>query len=131
MTDTVRVQIRETLTARALELVTDATMRSYRDDVIKAIAEGLYDGQSPLDVARALRKRFDAHEYDWQRLARSEIAQAQAMGIERYDWVAAGGSCPICIGLAQGGPYSVSEPKLPVRDSHPNCRCGTAAVIED
>lgn len=128
---------RAALAARALELVTNTTIRAYRDEVLAALAEGAYDGQKPRDVARALRQRFEAHEYDWQRLARSEIAMASARGkldtyrehgIEEYDWAAAGDACPICNGYQQGGPYLVGVGPMPVIDSHPACRCTVMPV---
>lgn len=135
-----RTAMEQSAKANALQLVKDATVRAYTDDIVKALADGAYNGMNPVDVARALRNRFDAHDYDWVRLARSEIAQAQADGkiaqyaaheVEQYDWIPAGDGCPICVGKAQGGPYLVGSGPLPMRDSHPLCRCTVAAVIDD
>lgn len=131
-------QTRARLGIDALDLARNATVRSLRDDIMQALADGLYDGQSPAEVAQALRTRFAAHDVDWERIARSEIAAQQAAGkfeqyaaagIEQYDWAAAGGACPICTGYAAGGPYSVGSGPHPMRDSHPNCRCTVMAVV--
>lgn len=131
-------QTRTRLGIDALDLARNATVRSLRDDIMQALADGLYDGQSPTGVARALAARFEAHDVDWERIARSEIAAQQAAGkfeqyaasgIEQYDWAAAGGACPICTGYASGGPYSVGSGPHPMRDSHPNCRCTVMAVV--
>ena len=125
------------LATRSLELVSAAATRALREDIAAALADGVYDGQNPSDVARALRVRFDAHDVDWERLARSEIADANAAGkldtyaengIEEYEWIAAGGACPICEGHADGGPYRVGAGPHPMSDSHPNCRCTVVAV---
>lgn len=140
VTEAVRRQNAAALASNALAQATATTVTAYRDDIVAALAEGAYDGESPLDVARKLRQRFGAHEVDWERLARSEIAQAQASGkmdayaemeIERYDWIPAGDSCPVCTSQAANGPYRVGSGPLPMRDSHPNCRCTVAAVVED
>jgi hypothetical protein len=133
-----RTAMAQSAQANALQLVKDATVRSFTDDIVKALADGAYDGTNPVDVARALRNRFDAGQYDWVRLARSEIAQAQADGkmaqygaheVEEYDWIPAGDGCSICMGKAHGGPYLVGTGPLPMRDSHPLCRCTVAAVV--
>ncbi|MBD3609369.1 MAG: minor capsid protein [Gammaproteobacteria bacterium] len=138
--ETVRETFREAMAADGLAQVTDTTVRAYADDIIQTLSEGAYDGMNPKDVARALRKRFDAHEYDWERLARSEIAAANSQGkmdqyadmeIEQYHWKRAGGACPICVGLESGGPYTVGEGPLPMKDSHPMCRCTTVAVVKE
>lgn len=135
-----RETYRTAMAEGGLAQVTDTTVRIYADDIIKELADGAYDGLNPKDVARALRKRFDAHDYDWERLAQSEIATANSQGkmdqysdmdIEMYGWKRAGGACPVCIGLEQGGPYVVGKGPLPSADSHPWCRCTVYAIVED
>lgn len=125
------------LAANAFDMVRDVTLRSYRNDIVLALQNGTYNGLNPRDVAQQLKQRFNVHGVDWERLARSEIAAAQGRGkldrysdagIEQYDWVRAGGACPICIGLEAGGPYQVGTGPQPVRDSHPNCRCTVSAI---
>lgn len=135
--DQVRQTVADAMQTAGMAQVRDTAIRVMRDDIIKDLADGAYNGQNPLDVARELRKRFSAKDYDWERLARSEIANAQvsgkmeqyaAHGVSEYDWVKAGDSCPICSGLAAGGPYPVGSGPLPVTDSHPNCRCTAMAA---
>lgn len=134
----VRERARAVLRSRGFELVRNAAVRTYQDDILADLAQGLYNGQNPLEVARQLRARFDVHGYDWERLARSEIAHAQALGkadqyrqagIDRYDWLLAGGACSLCVGRADAGPYEVGQGPLPMRDSHPNCRCSIKAHV--
>lgn len=135
--EAVEILLRE----RGMELVRTVIHRAYRDDLLADLARGAYNGESPGIVARQLRKRFGAHDYDWERLARSEIAQAQAMGkedeyrelgVEHYDYVTAGDDrvSAICRQHAAAGPYALGEGPLPMRDSHPNCRCTITAVVE-
>lgn len=126
---------------RGMQLVRTVIHRAYRDDLLAELASGAYNGESPGNVARHLRKRFGAHDYDWERLARSEIAQAQVigkedeyreLGVEQYDYVTANDDrvSAICRSHAAAGPYPLGQGPLPMRDSHPNCRCTIAAVIE-
>lgn len=135
-----RAAIREKLIDEGLELVTDGVLRTYRERIVTALASGEFDGQNPINVARELSARFDAGEYNWERLARSEIAQAQStgkldlyreQGVTTYDYETAGDGkvSRICQDLAAAGPYRVDDPgaPLPMRDSHPNCRCTIVA----
>lgn len=126
---------------RGMQLVRTSMHRVYEDDLLKALAEGAYNGESPSVVARELRKRFGSHDYDWERLARSEIAQAQVLGkedeyrelgVELYEYITADDEkvSAICRSHAERGPYAVGQGPLPMRDSHPNCRCTIVAVIE-
>lgn len=128
--------------ARGMEQVRNVMVRAWRDDILAPLAQGVYDGSAPRDVAAALSARFDAHEYDWLRLARSEIIAAQAgakleqytaHGIGQYDYVTATDDrvSAICRQLAAAGPYRVGAGPLPSRDSHPNCRCTVRARLED
>lgn len=129
---------RTALQSQGLELVRNGVIRGYQTEIVEALASGDYDGQNPKDVARALAARFDAGAYNWERLARSEIGDAQgagklaqyeAQGAEEYDWIRAGGACSICIELEAGSPYKVGRGPRPVKDSHPHCRCTVAAVV--
>jgi len=114
-------------------------MRTYTDDIIKILEDGSYNGQSPKTVAYALKKRFKGHDYDWERLASSELALAQsrgqedmlmADGYEWYDFDAASDACPICKAKAEGGPYKLGEGPLPMRDTHPECRCAIKVNLD-
>lgn len=133
--------MRRTLIERDLELVRNATIRTFRNDIVRALGDGLFDGMNPNEVAQRMRQRFAAKEYDWERLARSETAYAQVsgkqaqyreMGVEKYDYVTANDSrvSAICRRLASGSPYLVGQGPLPMRDSHPNCRCTTVPRVD-
>lgn len=120
--------------------VKTTAFRVYRDDIVAELSDGAYDGANPRDVATALSRKFAGYEYDWLRLARSEIAAANssgkmlqyiAHGVSEYNWVHAGGACQLCLGLSTGGPYKVGAGPLPMHDSHPNCRCTVTAVVPD
>lgn len=134
-------RIREHYAQSGLQLVRSGIVRGYRPQIVAALQAGEFDGQNPVHIARELKKRFDAGEYNWERLARSEVTYAQAsgkralyqsQGVEEYDYVTAGDAkvSARCRELAAAGPYKVADPKspLPMRDSHPNCRCSIRAV---
>lgn len=131
-----RTAIRGHFQREGLTLVRAGTARRYREAIVAQFAAGAYDGMSPLEVSRQLRQRFGAGEYNWERLARSEIAWAQSegkldlmrqQGVTRYDYVTAGDDrvSDICLALEAASPYDIEDPTapLPMRDSHPNCRC--------
>ncbi len=134
--------VRRQLIDRGGELVRDAVGRAYVDRVVNALASGQYDGMNPVNVAADLARRFEAGEYDWERLVASEMAIAQsrgkldvyrAEGVALYDWTTAGsGVCPICTGHADRGPYPVdgANSPIPVVDSHPGCRCSLVAALD-
>lgn len=140
LAETARASVSRAMADRGLELVTNTTLRTYRNDIVLALEQGAYDGLSPKKVAAALRQRFQVHETDWLRLARSEMAAAQgrgkldqyaAHGLEQYDWKRAGGACPICVGLAEGSPYTIGAGPMPMTNSHPNCRCTVLALVPE
>lgn len=124
-----------------LQRVTSTTARAFGRDVLEELAAGVFDGESPEVVARRLRARFGARDYDWERLVRSEMAQAQSLGkldeyrelgVERYEYLTAEDSrvSSICRANAAGGPYEIGKGPLPMRDSHPNCRCTIIGVAD-
>jgi SPP1 gp7 family putative phage head morphogenesis protein len=130
--------------ARGLRYVRSGVARQFLQPIVAALSAGEFDGQNPVNVAVQLRRRFGRGEYNWQRLATSEVAWAQVEGkrelyidqqIEKYDFVTADGPrvCPVCAGHAAGGPYLVSDDSapLPMRDSHPGCRCTTLPVLPE
>lgn len=130
--------------ARGLSLVRSGLVRQYLQPIVAALAAGEFDGQNPVNVARTLRQRFNAGNYNWERLARSEIGWAQSegklqllreQGVEKFDYVTADDDrvSRICRTLEAGSPYLVAAENspLPVRDSHPNCRCVIVPVLPD
>lgn len=114
------------------QVLSKTTVRAYENDIVHALTEGAYNGDNPRQVAAELRKKFDGHNYDWQRLASSEIAASHAkgqadalhgMGIGQYNWMLAPEACAVCEKIAADGPYAVGVGPMPVRDSHPWCFC--------
>jgi len=136
--DAYRESIRVEVATRGMELVRDAAVRAYRTGIVEQLGRGAYDGENPMSVAKKLAKAFDLGNYDWVRLARSEIARAQSVGkLREYEELgvkqvnlltASKGVCPICTQLAEEGPYDIAEAPVPVDDTHPNCRCTIIAV---
>lgn len=136
----VRAAVRTLFATRGLELVRGGLDRRVQERVVSALASGEFDGQNPVNVARELRRRFDAGEYNWERLARSEIGMAQARGkeamyreagIDRVDYMTARDELvsDICQHLEAAGPYDLEDAPLPVVDSHPLCRCTWAPAL--
>lgn len=134
--------VRASIARRGLELVRNGTVRTLRDGIVAELTSGALDGMNPINVARHLRQRFAAGEYNWERLARTEIAMAQAdgkldhyrsAGIEQVDYVTAGDDrvSDICRSLEAASPYAVGSAPVPGRDSHPLCRCTLVARAPD
>jgi len=137
------VEASRTARAQALpgelhQVLSKTTVRVYENDIVHALQEGAYNGDNPRQVAAELRKKFDGHNYDWQRLASSEMAVSHAkgqadalhgMGIGQYDWMLAPEACAICEKIAADGPYAVGVGPMPVRDSHPGCFCVIAGRV--
>jgi SPP1 gp7 family putative phage head morphogenesis protein len=135
--DELRAQVADQLISRGLELVRDGAVRTYHDGIVEQLRAGAFDGINPERVSQQLADAFDLGDYNWTRLARSEIARAQgfgkveeykALGVDNVNFVTAGGACPICEELAAAGPYALDDAPQPVDDSHPNCRCTLLAV---
>jgi len=137
------VEASRTARAQALpgelhQVLSKTTVRVYENDIVHALQEGTYNGDNPRQVAAELRKKFDGHNYDWQRLAESEMAASHAEGqkaalkgmvINEYDWIEAPEACPICHEIAANGPYPIDTGPMPVRDSHPGCFCVIAGRV--
>jgi len=134
--------VRASIANRGLELVRGGVARTFRDGIVAELSSGALDGMNPVNVARHLRQRFGAGEYNWERLARTEIAIAQADGkLEHYrqagitavDYITAGDDRvrEICNTLAERSPYPIHSAPVPGRDSHPGCRCSVVARIPD
>lgn len=138
--DAARASMVAAMGARASYWVPVAALRSFTDDILAGLRAGLYDGKNPKDVARLLRQRFGAHDYDWERLARSEIARGQGLGkidqykrmqVEKLDWITAVTDvCPTCREIESHNPYSIETVPVIVDGSHPGCRCTYAAHFD-
>ncbi len=134
-----RLAARTYLRERGLQYVRGGLERRVRDEVVGLLASGAYDGLNAINVAEQLERRFAAGSSNWERLARSEIAEAQVdgkldlyaeQGITEYELVTAPDACPTCLRLAAAGPYRISDPDAPrpVTGTHPNCRCSVGPV---
>jgi len=130
-------QLRGAVAQRQLSQVRNTSIRVFADDIVAELQRGIYDGKNPATVARALEQRFGLHDYDWLRLARSEIASANAKGkaqsfirngFLQYNWLTAPGACEICTGIEAAGPYMIGAGPMPMDDSHPLCRCSIHAL---
>lgn len=135
-------QAESIIRAGALAQARSTVTRTYREGIIDELAAGHAEGQTPAEVARRLRQRFGARDYDWQLLAHSELAEAASVGkldeyaaldVTHYDYVTAGDSLvsSICRAHAAAGPYPLGDGPVPMRDSHPGCRCTVRAHLGD
>lgn len=138
--DVIEQVIRDCMLAiahRELSQLSDTAVRVYRNDIVAALMDGAYDNLPPSKLAAELEQRFGVHDYDWLRLARTEVTSSHAQaklqsyirsGYSQYDWYDTPGACSICQGLAAGGPYMIAMGPVPADDSHPNCRCSIRSV---
>lgn len=134
--DAMPAELRTEIDQRGFDLVRNAAVRAMRDDIASSLAAGAYDGLNSTEVARRLSQRFGMHDYDWLRLARSELTRAQVEGKEamyaeadvaEYDYITMGDErvSTVCREHQRNNPHPVGAGPLPMRDSHPNCRCTT------
>lgn len=135
-----RAEMRAHYADQGLSLVRGGMSRRYESNIVGLLSSGAYDGQNPVHVAADLQRRFGGGEDNWVRLARSEVTWAQAegkldgyreAGITQYDYETAEDAkvSRICRDLAAAGPYDLNDASspIPLRDSHPNCRCSVRA----
>ncbi len=108
--------------------------------VMKVIQKGLEEGWTNEQIADELVKEVkDLTRGRALLIARTEIVKAhntglintmKEAGVKKYRWVATNDrrTCPICKSL-DGKVFRVDDPNapLPVRDTHPNCRCTIVA----
>ena len=112
-----------------------------RSELDRLLNQAIIQGKNPREVARDLRKRFDASIYDSERLMRTEMARirtdvfvdtAEQVGVEQYEWVAEPTACDECAEL-DGKVFELNE--LRIGDNavpkHPNCMCALALVYEE
>lgn len=112
-------------------------------ELAKLLRTGLIQGRNPRELARQLRKVFNTSKYNAERLMRTEMARVQVEaqrqsyernGFEQYKYIACHDmkACEICKAL-DGKVFDVSEmaPGENAPPLHPNCRCSTAAHIDD
>lgn len=134
-----RQRVRDAFASTGLQLVRDGLVRTLSEKIVAALASGEFDGQNPFHVADELKRRFGAGDYNWERLARSETAMAQSngkldlyrqQGVTKVEYVTAGDGrvSHVCLALEAANPYAIADAPVPVRDSHPNCRCSLLAL---
>lgn len=133
-------EIARNLRDRGMAQVRNTTARVHRAEILGLLSSGALDGLPAASVSRDLARRFKSANYDWARLVSSELVAAygpakldelRASGVERYDWTTAGDGdvCPICAGHRDAGPYVIGLGPLPMRDSHPLCRCAVVPAL--
>lgn len=125
-------QLRSAIEHRQLSQLRNTAIRVFADDILRMLQDGIYDGRNPASIAADLERQFGHHDYDWLRLARSEVASANAKGklqsyirngYFEYDFVTAPGACVICTGIEAAGPYMLGAGPMPMDDTHPQCKC--------
>lgn len=119
-------------------LVKDSATLAIKDDIIAALERHTLAGNNPLDAARDLEKLFGDQNSDWERLARSEMSLAAESAkldewrewkVRMVEFTPAPDACPICMALA--GDYPIAKAPLPVRDTHPRCRCSNQPAASE
>lgn len=108
----------------------------------KLLRQGLLQGKHPRELSRHLVKLFGVSRSNAERLMRTELARVQVEaqmqsfernGYEKYEFIALGASaCEECRKL-DGKHFKVRD-RMPGENAppmHPNCRCSTAAWIDD
>lgn len=136
-----RVALAYTRTFSELQGITSAMDQQ----ISRALAQGLAEGQSPYQIARTIVDRVDKIGLTRARmLARTEVVSAHHQAtINEYEqwgvkgvsvlaeWLTAGfGVCPRCLALAARSPYTLQEIRglIPV---HANCRCTTTPLLKE
>lgn len=118
--------------------ITDTT----RNKLQTVIEEAFAEQSSMADIATAIDETgiFDTARAEM--IARTEISRAQVMGnlemwmqsgaVTQVNWlVSEEAPCDECQELADGSPYDIGDTPVPIDDSHPNCMCILAAVVEE
>ena len=123
-------EIYDTLRSAGFDLVKDNATKAIMNRILPEMEAYVITGANPTEVARRLEKLFGDANSNWERLARSEMTLAAerakieewtAWEIERTEFVPAPDACGFCVSLA--GEYDIGECPVPVRDTHPRCRC--------
>ena len=106
------------------------------------LRNGLIQGINPIELARRFRKHYDGSKEDTERLLRTEMRRVQTSvqeesykrnGFSQYTFITIGAAaCPICSEI-HGKHFKVSEMQVGKNapPMHPNCRCSTAAYMDN
>lgn len=121
-------EIYEELQNNGFTRVKDNLTKAIQNQVLSEMQAHAIAGTNPLNVAQRLKTVFGSHNSNWERLARTEMADAaelakgkewKAWDVREVDFVPAPDACPICQALK--GTYKIDAcPKITV---HPRCRC--------
>jgi hypothetical protein len=123
-------EIFDKLCADGFKLLKDSATDAIMKDILPAIDAHVIAGSNPVQIAAVLDKLFGDQNSDWERLARSELTMAteeakldewEAWDVKEVEFIASPDSCPICEAVA--GVYPIGQCPMPVRDTHPRCRC--------
>jgi SPP1 gp7 family putative phage head morphogenesis protein len=123
-------EIFDELARSGFELVKNGATKTIQNRILAEMEAHAIAGSNPMSVAARLKKLFGDQNASWERLARSEMSMAaeqakedewKEWGVEKMDFVPAPDACPIC--AAMEGEYPIDQCPLPVRDTHPRCRC--------
>lgn len=112
-----------------------------KNELNSLLQTGLIQGQHPRKLAAHLRKRFGVSQSNAERLMITELARVQTEaqkqsfernGFEEYIFLALGTACPICRALDERH-FKVTKmlPGTNTPPMHPNCRCSTAAYMDN
>lgn len=107
----------------------------------KLLRQGLIQGKHPRELSRHLAKLFGVSKYNAERLMRTELARVQIEaqmqsfernGYEEYQFLALETACETCRKL-DGKHFKIKDMQIAENapPMHPNCRCSTAAYMDD
>jgi len=128
----------DSLVTDGFALVKDNATKAITNRILPEMEAHVIAGSNPVEVARRLERLFGDANSDWQRLARSEMAMAAETakkaewterGLKRLEFAPAPDACSICRALA--GEYEISACPLPVKNTHPRCRCSTRPAASE
>lgn len=129
------------------DIMRSAFIRSYDEldnitgematEISRVMSDSLADGVNPRETARRMNDRVDVGLTRSRRIARTETARTYNLhSAARYDdlgvtevRILTANPCDRCVGLREGGPYSVSEAGS-LLPEHPNCVCSIAPITE-
>ncbi len=105
------------------------------DTVKDTVTNGIREGKDFTAIADEIQEKApEITKVAARRAARSNIVEASNLGtiqtmreagLEKYRWLSARDNrvCTLCRERDRDSPYMVGRGPVPVRDSHPNCRC--------
>lgn len=116
--------------------------RKLKENLGNLLTSAIIGGKGPVEIARDLRKQFDATRYEAERLMRTESARVQTAiqlgsledaGYEQYEYIAEPTACGECAALDSRNAkryYRLDESVVGVNmpPMHPNCRCSICAA---